>query len=421
MNARPIRRAPLACALTMLCLSTSAYADAVTDWSAIALPVVGTAGGPPIQFRMMAMTHIAMHDALNAIDPRYDTYTVMSAGNPNASPDAAVARAARDVLRGLVPLQASAVDAAYATYIAALPACGGAHPTCISDGEAIGAAAAAAILELRTLDGSETPHVPYTLAPAPGVYQPTVPMPPTGPQFGNWGNVTPFAINNSSQFSPGNTDFLNLRSANYLRDYIEVKSVGSAVVRNAAPDSPQSQTARYWPGGGANFNAVLTMLVANDGGDLWDHARVFALMNMAINDGVIVTFKTKFEHNFWRPYTAIRYADDGIPGTTPDAEWSSYITTPPYPDYTCGLPNTAGSATSVWRNYFGTDAVTYTWTASGLPPAVTKTFTSLAAAAQDAANARVFGGIHFRTGCEAAVKLGDKVGDFVWHTQLRER
>jgi hypothetical protein len=142
---------------------------------------------------------------------------------------------------------------------------------------------------------------------------------------------------------------------------------------------------------------------------------------MAIHDGLVVTFKTKYDHNFWRPYTAIRWADDGIPETVPDPNWTSYITTPPYPDYTCGLPNTAGSALAVWRNYFGTDAVTFTFTASGLPPAVTKTFTSLSAAAQDAANARVYGGIHFRTGCEAAVRLGDKVGNFVWSTQLRAR
>ena len=419
MNVRPIRRAPLACALAMLCFPLSALADAVTDWNAIAQPVVAAAGGPPLQFRVMTMTHIAIHDALNAIDPRYDTYTAVPGGSPDASPGAAVARAARDVLRAQVSAQAATVDAAYAAYIAALPACDAAHPTCIADGESIGAAAAAAILALRTMDGSEAPHVPYTLAPAVGVYQPTVPMPPTGPQFGNWGNVRPFAINNADQFGPGHTDFLNMRSENYLRDYLEVKAVGSALVRGAAPDSPESQTARFWPGGGGNYNALLSMLVANDGGDLWQHARVFALMNMAVSDGVLVTFKTKYDHNFWRPYTAIRWPDDGIAGTESDPDWSSYIVTPPYPDYTCGLPNVVGSAISVIRNYFGTDAVTFTVTASGLPPAVTKTFTSLGAAAQDAANARVYGGIHFRTGCEAAVRLGDKVGDFVWRTQLR--
>ena len=146
MNVRPNRRAPLACALAMLCLSTPALADAVTDWSAIALPVVGSAGGP------VAMTTIAMHDALNAIDPRYDTYTALPGASPHASPDAAVARAARDTLNGLVPAQAAAVNAAYAAYIAALPACDAAHPTCIADGEAAGAAAASAILAMRQLD-----------------------------------------------------------------------------------------------------------------------------------------------------------------------------------------------------------------------------------------------------------------------------
>lgn len=422
MNVRPIRRAPLACALTLLCLSTPAIADAVTDWNAIAVPVAGGAGGPPLQFRAMAITQIAVHDALNAIDPRYDTYSAVPGASPHASPEAAIARATRDVLNALVPAQAATVNATYAAYIAALPACSAAHPTCIADGEAVGAAAAAAIVASRLLDGSDTPHAPYTLAPAPGVYQPTVPMPPTGPQFGNWGSVLTFGINNAQQFAPGNTDFLNLRSANYTRDYLEVKAVGSNAVRSLLPDSPESQTARFWPGGGGNHNGVLAMLVANDGGDLWEHAQVFALMNMAIHDAVVVTFRIKFKHNFWRPYTAIRFAgDDGNPGTVSDPDWTSYITTPPYPDYTCGLPNTAGSATSVWRNYFGTDEMTYTVTATGLPPSVTKTFHSFSEAAQSAADARVFGGIHFRTGCEAAVKLGNQVGNFISNTQLKPR
>ena len=103
------------------------------------------------------------------------------------------------------------------------------------------------------------------------------------------------AVNNANQFSPGNTGFLNLRSANYLRDYNEVKSMGSAAVRSAAPDSPESQAARFWPGGGANVNTVLAPLIADDGGDLWEHAR-----------------------------------------TVSDPNWTSYITTPPYADYLLG-------------------------------------------------------------------------------------
>ncbi|UNK48135.1 phosphatase PAP2 family protein [Lysobacter sp. S4-A87] len=405
-----------------LVVPCQALADAVTDWNATTNQVIGAAGGPPQQFRVFAMVHIAIHDALNAIDPRYKTYAAVGAGNPNASPDAAVARAARDVLLATLPTQAATINTAYTNFIAALPACAPAQPACISQGEAIGAVAADAILDMRVLDGSQTPHVPYTLGPAPGVYQPTPPTPPAPapfPQFGGWGNLEPFALSSPWQFNPGRAAMLNIRSKAYAKDYNEVKAVGDAVLRNAAPDSEESRIARFWPGGGGNLNGVARVIVADYDFDLWEHARLFALMNMAINDGLVATFRVKYYYNFWRPYTAIHWVNDGNAGTQPDATWTSYIVTPPYPDYTCGLPNTVGSFAGVLREFFGTDAVPFTLTASGLPPAVTRSYTSLSQAADESADARVYGGIHFRTGCEAGVKLGEKVGKFVFKTQLR--
>jgi hypothetical protein len=213
--------------------------------------------------------------------------------------------------------------------------------------------------------------------------------------------------------------FFNLKGKTYAADYNEVKSVGSAAVRNAAPDSEESRIARFWPGGGANLNGFTRSIVASRDLDLWENARLFALMNIAVSDALIITFKTKYDHNFWRPVTAIHWANDGNPATTPDPTWSSYIVTPPYPDFTCGLPNTVGSATEILRDFFGTDEVPFTVTATGLPPSVTRSFTSLSAAADESASARVYGGIHFRTGCEAAVRLGEHVGQFVFETQLR--
>ena len=405
-----------------LAIPGPALADAVTDWNAQTNQVIGAAGGPPQQFRVFAMVHIAIHDALNAIDPRYKTYASVGAANPNASPDAAVARAARDVLVATLPSQAGTVNMAYSNYIAALPACPPAQAACIANGEAIGAIAADAILDMRVLDGSQTPHVPYLLAPAPGVYQPTLPTPPAPqpfPQFGGWDNVEPFALASPWQFFPGGSSILNLKSKAYAQDYNEVKVVGNAVVRSALPDSEESRIARFWPGGGGNLNGLTRTIVADYDLDLWENARLFALMNIAVNDSLIVTFKTKYFFNFWRPYTAIRWANDGNPATQPDPNWTSYITTPPYPDYTCGLPSTVGSFAEVLRDFFGTDHVPFTATATGLPPAVTRSYNSLSQAANEAASARVYGGIHFRTGCVAAVKLGGKVGKFVFKTQLR--
>lgn len=411
------RYAPLAAALL---LPVSAYADSVTDWSAFADQVIAGAGAPPQQYRVLAMTQVAVHDALNSIDPRYRTYTVVGAVNPNASPDAAVARAAADVLRASMPSQVAAIDAHYAAYIAALPACPASAPQCINQGIAAGAASAAAILQRRQGDGSATPHLPYTLAPGPGIYQPTLPTPPPPapyPQFAGWGNLKPFAIINRRQFAAPPAPELRLKSKAYADEYNEVKLMGSSVVRSAAPDSEESRVARYFPGGGANLNAIARGVVAGKSLDRWQHARLFAMVNIAVNDALISTFYAKFHYNFWRPYTAIRWADDGNPQTQSDPAWTSYITTPPYPDYPCGLPTTMGAGAQVMRSYFGTDQLPYTLTAAG----ITRSYTRLSDAESDSVDARVYGGIHFRFGCEAGIVQSRKVGKWVYLTQLRSR
>lgn len=411
------RRWPLACAL-LLSLPLPAFADSVTDWSAFADEVIGSAGGPPQQFRVLAMTQIAVHDALNSIDRRYRTYSVVGPVNPNASPDAAVARAAADVLRATMPSQAATINAHYAAAIAALPACPVAAPGCIDQGIAAGAASAAAILQERQDDGSATPHLPYTLAPGPGIYQPTPPTPPPPapyPQFAGWANLVPFAIISRRQFMAPRAPELRLESRAYADEYNEVKAVGSFAVRNAAPDSEESRVARYFPAGGANLNAIARAVVSGKSLDRWQHARLFALVNMAVTDALITTFHAKYTYTFWRPYTAIHWSDDGNPRTRPDPAWTSYLTTPPYPDYPCGLPTTMGAGAQVMRSYFGTNHLPYTLTAGG----ITRSYTRLSDAESDSVDARVYAGIHFRFGCEAGVVQSRKVGKWVYHTQLR--
>ena len=235
-------------------------------------------------------------------------------------------------------------------------------------------------------------------------------------QFAGWAKVVPFVLNSGSQFRADPVEFLALTSDAYTRDYNEVKRVGEQNAEiNGQRTAEQSAVARFWPGGGANWNDVTRIIVANRGLDRWEHARLLALSNMAQSDGAIAVFDTKFTYNFWRPVTAIRWQDDGNPRTAPDATWLSYQNTPPYPDYTCGLPTIAGAAAEVLRRYFGTDAVGYTMTAAG----VTRTFATLSQATADAVDARVFGGMHFRTGCVHGVRHGSQVGRFVFQHSLR--
>jgi hypothetical protein len=410
------RGTPLALALlaAVVVLPRSAAADAVTDWNAVAEQT--TAGPPPIQFRMMAITQVAVHDALHAIDPRYDAYLDPAPAAPGASADAAVAAATAEVLVALVPGQAVNVLTIYGNRIAELPPCPAAYPTCVQDGIDAGEAAAAAILAARAGDGSANPHRPYAAPLVPGLYQPTPGSP--APQFEGWAELPPFVMRDAAQFRPPPVPMMSLRGKAYARDFNEVKQMGSLVVRSAAPDSEPSRTARYWPGGGANWNAVTRTIVTGRGLDRWEHARLFALLNIATFDSTISVFDIKYHYRFWRPVTAIRAADtDRNPGTAVDAGWSSYQPTPPYPDYTCGLTTISGAATEVLRRYFRTDKVAYTHTAAG----ITRSFSSLSQAGADAVDARVYGGMHFRTGCEIGLRQGGRVGRFVFQQSLRQR
>lgn len=394
---------------------TAALADTVTEWNDIAEQAVLAGSPPPVQFRVLAITQIAVHDALNAVQPRFETYTAQPPAAAGASADAAVIAASHRALSQLLPAQSGALQLKYEHRIAELPPCAESSPNCVADGIAAGTKAADDILALRANDGSATPHRPYTLAPGPGVHQLTPPA-MANPAFAGWAEVTPFALNGASQFRAGPSELLNLSSETYARDFNEVKAVGSAAVRNAHPDSKKSQVARYWAGGGANWNSVTRVIVAGRGLDRWQHARLFALLNMAISDGIVTVFETKYHYNFWRPVTAIRQADtDGNAATTPDPNWMPYIATPPYPDYTSGICTVTGAATEVLRRVLKTDRIVFSHTAAGIP----REFVSLSHADADAVDARVFSGIHFRTADRLGIVHGAQVGRFVFQHQLK--
>jgi hypothetical protein len=297
-----------------------------------------------------------------------------------------------------------------------------------------GTAAAEAILALREDDGSATPHLPYTLDPAPGVYQPT-PDPEfpavITPSFAGWAHVTPFALRHGTQFKVKPGAIFDLTGAAYAREYNEVKQVGDARVRGAMPDSEESDIARFWPGGGGNWNRTARVIVDGRGLDRWEHARLFALLNIAEADASIANQTWKYTYNFWRPVTAIRWADDGNPETASDPTWRPFLVTPPYPDYPCALPTAAGATTEVLRQFFGTDEIAFsrTFTAPPVPlpepmaplPAkeITRSFTSLSEAVAESQDARVYAGIHFREGCEAGARQGTQIARFVVRHELR--
>jgi hypothetical protein len=421
-----------------LASTAAAHADVVTQWNAVAELVAPRFGGPQPQSRVQAMAQIAVHDALNAIERRYESYCWWGPAAPGAAPDAAVAAATRHTLLTLLaPLPDSAAkQGAIAAIDAAWVATVGPEPQDSSTQAGIdtGTAAAEAILARRDGDGSATPNLPYTLPPGAGVYQPT-PNPELPavvvPSFAGWARVTPFALRHQSQFGVDPGAIFDLAGPEYTREYNEVMQLGDARVRGAQPDSAESDIARFWPGGGSNWNLTARVILESRGLDRWAHARLLALLNIAQADALIANQTWKYTYTFWRPVTAIRWTDDGNPATPADASWRPFLVTPPYPDFPCALPSATGASAEVLREFFGTDHVPFTRTfaapavplplpMSSLPPkTITRTFDSLSQAVAEAESARVYAGLHFREGCVAGARQGRRIGSFVFRQELR--
>jgi hypothetical protein len=421
---------PLWMVLVLIGIATlavgSAAANEALDWNAVALDVA-VAGGqnPLIHSRTLAMVHLAIHDALNAIDRRYEPYLYEKRSEPGAAPGPAIAAAARDVLAAVLPdygnpaQREKAVGILDKAYVAALAQTPDGPPK--NHGVATGQAAAAAMLTARKTDGAmRKPQ--YTPGTAPGQWRPHPnPVPPNPPipdaamapgnmpaMLPQWAEVTPFTMATPWQFRlPGPPA---LSSEQYARDYNEVKRIGGKTSTDRTP--AQAEIARYWyESSPAGWSRIARVVAAQRGIDSWDSARLLALVNAGIADGYIAGADTRYLYNFWRPVTAIRAGDtDGNNATAADDTWETYLNTPPLPDYPSTHSVAGGAAAVVLARFFGTDQVPFTMT-SGPPFAgITRSFTRFSQAAQENADSRVFAGIHFRMACQDGVNLGEAIG-----------
>jgi hypothetical protein len=426
-------------AVALLAGSSTIYAaeDPVSNWNTVAVQATLTAGQNAItQSRTLAIMHVAIHDALNTIDPRYERYTLKCDAQGGASVDAAIAAAAHDALVGAIAvgalpfpqfgtpaLQALAVaqvDAERNAELAAIP-----NGPSKSNGIAIGQAAAAAILALRNTDHA-TDLVMYTPGTQPGDWQPTPnPVPFDPPALADllpaalpgWGRVTPFVLRRSSQFEPDGPPRLSRKR--YARDYNEVKAIGEK--NSATRTVEQTSIARFWyEGSPAGWSRIATVVAQSHNLNSWDRARLLALVNLAMADGFIAGFETKYDFNFWRPVTAIRAGDtDGNDATVADPTWSSLLNTPAIPDYTSTHSVLGSAVAEVLRRFFHRDEVPFT-TTSGVPFAgLTRSFTSFSQAAAENGESRIYAGIHFRSAVEDGIKQGGKIGGFVFTHALQ--
>ena len=407
--------------------------NAVTAWNASAgeaalAACIAPTDNPLHESRLYAMTHIAMHDALNAINRRSRPYAYDHRAIRRASPEAAVAAAARDVLVTLLgqlpaPFPQECIDAGVAIveadYVSALGA--------IPDGPRktrgvdLGRAAAAAILSMRADDGSDTPLLvfDYPQGTAPGEWRFTPGFPfALGP---GWADVTPFVLRDSSQFRPGPPYALTGRK--YARDFNEVKRLGGDDITTPSDrTAEQTEIARFWvESSPLQWNRIARAVARNRRLGLWESARLFGLLNMALADGYIGSFETKFQaYRFWRPVTAIQNAEtDGNPDTSADPNWTPLVPTPPIPDHDSGHSVEGGAAAEVLKRFFGRDRIRFEICSFTLPSGSTcrdsspvfRRFNSFSEAANENRLSRILVGFHYRKAVDDGIEHGRNIGN----------
>ncbi|MEO8181838.1 MAG: phosphatase PAP2 family protein [Deltaproteobacteria bacterium] len=376
--------------------------------------------------RALAMMHLAVHDALNAIRPRYAAYAYRMQAD-GADPSAAVARAAYEVVAHEYPNVNAELETELAAWLAPLP-----EGPAKSSGNALGRAAAAEILKVRQGDGWDA-EGEYQLQPAgPGVYRafPEHSGTPPGFVFGSgWGRARPFLLREAQQFRPAPPPAID--GTAYAAAFAEVKELG----RLDSPTRTEEQThiAFWWKDFAENSLNRLAAQSAPRPLDLWASARLFALLNASIFDGYVSAFESKFHYNHWRPYTAIRAAaSDGNPSTAPDPNWDdTHQHTYPFPSYPSAHGTVCAAGLRVFENVFG-DAQPFRMTtlqvnAAGpmspllrMEPAE-RSFERFSAAARECALSRVYLGIHFRHDAEAGTELGTLVAQYAWDHFLQPK
>jgi len=402
---------------TLLLGTVVAKADSVLDWNVIAVDTAVANGQNPFaQARYAAIVQLAVFEAVNAITGDYRPYIGTIVAPHGASADAAAIQAAYRVLSTYFPASASTLDAARANSLALI------HDVqAKSKGIATGDAAAYALIALRANDGSSPAQFKIPGPVVPGEWQATPSCPivngiAVGIAF-QWQNITPFGIRSAKEFLLEPPPALT--SNKYAKAYNEVMTVGSLDSTERPPD--RSDVATYYAATSPTqaFNQAARQVAQEQRRSLSENARALALVNMAISDSLVATFLNKYHYNFWRPETAIRAGDtDGNRKTDPDPNYVPFIVTPCFPSYPSNHGSAANAAAAVMRRLYGEAGHSMTLSNPAVPTIVLQ-YTSFRQITDDISDARVYGGIHFRTDQVAGARLGKAVGQTVYRNNLR--
>jgi len=413
-------------ALLSCCLvfAGTAAANEVTDWNVIIEQTAKASSVKPgVTFsgRNVSLMHLAMHDALNSISRRHDSYGVHRS-SPDANPRAAVMAAGHGVAVRLYPDQASSLDNLYSKMLLTIPDGPGKN-----EGLVLGDEVAAKIVALRADDhfdyvipGGE-PFVsgngPY--GSGPGAWVPAPDSPHQNAVFSRASLVNPLALKSPSQFRNLLPGPLNLSSGKYSRELEEVRTLGGKASTVRTPD--QTMIAMLWGETSLfrTFNEIARNLISARNDDLWESNRTLALLNVAIADSYVAVFDAKYHYQFWRPTMAIRGADGNEKTTS--GSWLPLFPTPPFPEYPSGHSAACGSAQITLESAFGRSTPFAATGTTSFPAGYSRNFSSFDDASRECVEGRMLSGAHFRFSDEDALYLGQHISRYVLRTTLAAR
>ena len=413
LTSRPIR---IVTTIIVSLFAPMVRADEVTDWNQIMNQAghVANLTSSTTASRTAAIVEVSVFEAVNGIKQRYQPVHVQGQAPRGASARAAAVQAAYANLIRIYPAQASTLAAARSASLNAILSSTGTLndrdrlQESVDDGIAWGQQVADEIWAWRSTDGFTPAPPPFLGGTAVGEWRPTPPTFASGaaPQFAY---MTPWVIQSPSQFRPAGPP--SLTSLTYAFDVIETEVMGSITSELRTAD--QTTAAQFWATSTPiyNWNGVAVLLSKQRKFTLLQNARLFAQLNLATADAAIAVWDAKYHYVFWRPITAITLADtDGNPLTVTDSTWTPLIVTPAHPEYPSAHSGFSSAAVTVLKDFFG-EATSFVVTSD--TSSVQRSFKNFNDALKEIENARIDGGIHFRTSCQDGRVVGTRVGEYV--------
>jgi hypothetical protein len=402
----------LSISLGLALASGVALADVIKDWNLALLAATETAPvtPAPITTRVAAIVQAAVFDAVNGIERRYSPIFVEPAAPAGASVQAAAVEAAYVTLGDLYPAQQATFDQQRTASLAQITD----NNLAVQQGLAWGQSVANQIWAWKSQDGFSNTVAPYLGGTNPGQWRPTPPAmaPGLDPQLAT---TTPWVMRSPSQFRLAGPPALT--SDQFTADFNETESMGAAT--NSGRTADQTLAANFWQAGNPPdyWDQTVLALAEQNGYSITDTARLLALVNLGMADAMIGCWDSKYLYSSWRPITAIQLAaTDGNAATAADPTWTPLITTPAFPEYPSAHSCASGAAAHILAATFG-EATSFGVVSLAMPN-VTRQFHNFSESLEEVANARVFGGIHFRTATTDGTSLGISVADYVMKNAL---